>query len=187
MSEKKESAPIEAKPTSGILSETEKKKDLESRLSDTLRKLGSRMTRKEIRELASRIEVSKGLEWLKSELEKGESVFENLSEETLTEVLALIKEIKEAAESGLKELKIELTKINPTIDWEADKSMHFSDRFEFVKKLEQSELGKNIILDLEWFAIGALDSGVAILKMIMELIKDIFKLPKHVYEHYKTK
>ena len=65
MSEKKESAPkapVEVSPTAGILSETEKKKDLESRLSDTLGKLGSRMTHKEIRELASRIEVSQGLE-----------------------------------------------------------------------------------------------------------------------------
>ena len=69
----------------------------------------------------------------------------NLSRETFL----AHPEIKEAAESGLKELKIELTKVNPTIDWEAEKSMHFSARFPFVKKFEESELGNNIILDLE--------------------------------------
>ena len=190
MSESRESPKIRKtesveKVSAGILSDTEKKRVLESRLSDTLKKLGSRMTRKEVIELANRIEVSKGLDGLRSELEKGEEILEEISEEILTEVLALIQEIKDAAESGLKELKIELTKINPTIDWKADISMHFSNRFAFIKKFEKSELGQNIIIDLEAFAVGAMDSAVAIVKMLFELIKDLFRLPKHIYTHLK--
>lgn len=170
---------------SGILKEKEKK-DLEDRIVDTMKNLNGKLTRKEIKELFNKIEASKNLDWLKKELEKEKKLWwKEISEDVLKSILELIKESKELAQKWIEELKIELNKLNESKFYEIDKKVYFSNRFPWVKKLEESELGKNIILDIAWIGVGLIDSAVAIFKLLLELIKDLVMLPRDIMKMVK--
>lgn len=171
--------------SAGILKEKDKA-DIESRIVDTMRALGSKMTRKEILALASRMEVSHGLDELKKGLEKDAGLSEELSDEALNEVFQLIREAREIAGSGLKELKLQIGKTNPTKEYEIDRNAYLSSRFPWIKRFEESELGTNVVIDLEGFLIGAVDSAASVAKLFLALIGDLFLLPKHAYEHFRT-
>ncbi|MFZ3232970.1 MAG: hypothetical protein WA194_05640 [Patescibacteria group bacterium] len=56
-----------------------------------------------------------------------------------------------------------------------------------MKRLEETELGKNVVIDIEGFLVGALDSAASIVKLLLALIGDLVLLPKHAYEHHKQK
>lgn len=114
--------------TAGMLKEKEQK-DLEGRIVDTMRSLGSRLTKKEILALAQRIEVSKGLDELKKGLENEAKLSKEIPDDILREVYRLIQEAREITESGLKELKLEISKINPSRNYEINESAYFSHRF----------------------------------------------------------
>lgn len=167
----------------GILKEREKR-DLEGRIVETMRSLGSKLTRKEIIALAQRVEVSKGLDGLKRELESDPKIAKEIPEETLKEFMDLIRNARELAESGLEELKLEIGKTNPTRYYDIDKSAYFSSRFPWVKRMEESELGENLVIDVAGFLTGALDSAVGAAKLLLLLIRDFFLLPVDAYRHY---
>lgn len=161
----------------GILKEKEKV-DLENRIVETLRKLNGKLTKKEIMELFHKIEVSKWLDWLKKELEKDIKIWWNeIWDDVLRDLLDLIKEAKELTQKWIEELRIELNKINESKTYEIDKAVYLSSKFSWIKKLEESELWKNIILDLSWIAVGIVDSAEAVFKILLELIKDLIMLP----------
>lgn len=162
----------------GILKEKDKT-DLESRIVDTLKKLNGKLTKKEIMELFHRIDVGKWLDWLKKELEKEVKLgWKEISDDVLKAVLDLIKESKELAHKWIEELKLELNKLNVSNIYDIDKKVYFSNKYPWIKKLEDSELGKNIILDITWIWVGLWDSAVAIFKFLLELIKDLVMLPR---------
>ncbi|MCK9272636.1 hypothetical protein M0P65_03760 [Candidatus Gracilibacteria bacterium] len=190
MSEKKDYR-VEKKPEvknieAGILKEKEKK-DLEDKIVDTLKKLNSGLTKKEIMSLFNKIEASKGLDGLKKELQKEIKIGgKEIPEEILRSILDLIKESKEITLKGIEELKIELGKVlNESKEYEIDTEVYLSSKFKFIKKLEESELGKNIILDIAGVTVGALDSAQAIFKLLLGLIKDLLLLPRDVARKIK--
>ena len=194
MSEKKDykdsKKPVEAsKPQNieaGILKEKEKK-DLEDKIVDTLKKLNSGLTKKEIMSLFNKIEASKWLEWLKKELQKEIKFWwKEIPEEILRSILDLIKESKEITLKWIEELKIELWKVlNESKEYEIDTKVYLSSKFSFIKKLEENELWKNIIIDIAGISVWALDSAEAIFKLLLWLIKDLFLLPRDIVRNLK--
>ncbi|MDD2565960.1 MAG: hypothetical protein PHZ26_05035 [Candidatus Gracilibacteria bacterium] len=162
----------------GIFKEKDKL-DLESRIVDTLKKLNGKLTKKEIMELFHRVEVGKGLDGLKKELEKEVKLGgKEISDEVLKAILDLIKESTELAHKGIEELKLELNKLNISKIYDIDKKVYFSNKYPWIKKLENSELGENILKDIAGIGVGVSDSAVAIFKLLLELVKDLIMLPR---------
>ena len=173
----------------GVLKKKEQS-DLENTIVDTLKNLNARLTKKEILSLMHRIEVASGLDGLRKELEK-EKKLENtdITDETLRVIFELFHEVERVAESGLEELKLELSRLNESKDYEIDPLVYPTNKFPWIKRLEESELGKNIVIDIAWMLVGGLDSVHAILKFLLTLIRDIVLLPRDIIEHvqmYKT-
>lgn len=52
-------------------------------------------------------------------------------------------------------------------------------------RLENSELGKNLILDLTGGLVGALDSVLAVLSLILHLLVDALRAPVDIYTALK--
>lgn len=173
--------------SAGVLKEKDKT-DLENRLTETLKNLNGRLTKKEILSLIHRIEVGKGLEGLRSELEKEKKLEgTKISDELLQDILNLFREVEQIAESGLKELKLELSSLNESKEYTVDKAIYLTNRFPWIKRLEQSKLGENIIIDLAGIAAGSIDSIHAILKFLLTLLEDIILLPKQMVEEMRKK
>ncbi|MDD5197421.1 MAG: hypothetical protein PHN60_01020 [Candidatus Gracilibacteria bacterium] len=181
----KKPAPIEQQ--AGILKNKEKI-ELENQIVDTLRSLNSHMTKKEILALIHRIEVGKGLEGLRGELEKEKKLEgSDISDEALEDILSLFREIEQVAGSELKELKLELSRLNVSKEYTVDTAIYLSSRFPWIKKLEDSKLGENIIIDLVGIGVGALDSVHAILKFLLTLLGDLVMLPKQIITEIRKK
>lgn len=169
----------------GILKNKEKT-DLENQIVDTLKSLNNHMTKKEILSLIHRIEVGKGLEWLRAELSKEKKLEDaNISDEALQDILNLFHEVERVAESGLQELKLELKRLNVSKEYTVDKAIYLSSKFPWIKKLEDSKLGENIIIDLAGIGVGALDSAHAIVKFLLTLLGDLVMLPKHILDEVR--
>lgn len=177
--------PIPVEQQAGILKDKEKT-DLENQIVDTLKSLNSHMTKKEILALIQRIEVGKGLEGLRTELSKEKKLEDaDISDEALQDILNLFHEIEKVAESGLKELKLELSRLNASAEYTIDKAIYLSSKFPWIKKLEDSKLGDNIIIDLAGIGVGALDSVHAIVKFLLTLLGDLVMLPKHIIDEVR--
>lgn len=162
--------------------------DLENRITDTLKNLNSKLTKKQIIELLSKIEVSKWLDWLKEELGKNEILgWTEISDDVLKNIMDLIQESREIASKNIEELKLELSKINISKEYSIDQKAYITNKFPWIKKLDDSELGKNIIIDLAWITVWAIDSVTAVFKFLLWLIKDIFLLPKDLINSTKSK
>ncbi|MDD2515985.1 MAG: hypothetical protein PHF26_02100 [Candidatus Gracilibacteria bacterium] len=171
----------------GVLKKKDQE-DLENRITDTLKNLNSKLTKKQIIELLSKIEVSKGLDGLKEELGKNEILGgTEISDDVLKNIMDLIQESREIASKNIEELKLELSKINISKEYSIDQKAYITNKFPWIKKLEDSELGKNIIIDLAGITVGAIDSVTAVFKFLLGLIKDIFLLPKDLINSTKSK
>ncbi|NDK19761.1 hypothetical protein GW819_02895 [Candidatus Gracilibacteria bacterium] len=179
--------PVSIEQHAGILKNKEKT-DLENQIVDTLKSLNSHMTKKEILALIHRIEVGKGLEGLRGELEKEKKLEgAKISDEALQDIMNLFREIERVAESGLQELKLEISRLNVSKEYTVDKAIYLSSKFPWIKKLEDSKLGENIVIDLAGITIGALDSAHAIVKFLLILLGDLVMLPKHVLNEIQKK
>lgn len=177
--------PFPIEQNAGIFKDKDKT-DLENQIVDTLRSINSHMTKKEILALIHRIEVGKGLEWLRSELGKEKKLEgAKISDEALQDILNLFREVEQVAESGLKELKLELRRLNESKEYVVDRAIYLSSRFPWIKKLEDSKLGENIVIDLAGIGVGTLDSVHAILKFLLTLLKDLVMLPKHIVDEVR--
>ena len=189
MSEKKDSHIYNEKPkkieiSAWILKEKDKD-DLEWRIVETLKKLNWKLTKKEILELFHRVEVSKWLDGLKKELEKEKMLWwKEITDELLNSILDLIKEAKEVAQKWIEELKFELSKLNESKFYQIDKKAYLSSKFPWVKKLEDSELGKNVVIDIAWIIVWLGDSAEAIFKLFLDLIKDLIMLPRDLAKKF---
>lgn len=177
--------PIPLEQQAGVLKDKEKS-DLESQIMDTLKNLNSHMTKKEILSLIHRIEVGKGLEGLRAELSKEKKLEDaEISDEALGDILNLFREIEQVAESGIRELKLELGRLNESKEYTIDRAVYLSSRFPWIKKLEDSKLGENILIDIAGIGVGALDSAHAILKFLLTLLRDLVMLPKHIVDEVR--
>jgi hypothetical protein len=163
-------------PQAGILKE--KDRELESRIVDSLKKLSTKLTRKDIEALLRRIEAKHNINELRHELEKEEKLEGvTLDDTTLREIIALIREAQEVAERGLDELKINIGNLNNSPDYRVNPDIYYSSKHANVSRLEKSRLGENIILDLKGLGVGALDSAVAILRFLFLILSDLVRLP----------
>ncbi|PIZ01345.1 hypothetical protein COY60_04040, partial [Candidatus Gracilibacteria bacterium CG_4_10_14_0_8_um_filter_38_28] len=121
--------PVSIEQHAGILKNKEKT-DLENQIVDTLKSLNSHMTKKEILALIHRIEVGKGLEGLRGELEKEKKLEgAKISDEALQDIMNLFREIERVAESGLQELKLEISRLNVSKEYTVDKAIYLSSKF----------------------------------------------------------
>lgn len=168
-------------PSAGILKEKERR-DLEGRIVETMKGLGTGMTRKELVALARQVETAKNLEDLKRNLETKANIGKDVPEEVLRDLFQLFQEVREIAESDLRELKLEIGRTNVMKDYEADPGANFSHRFPWVKRLEDTELGKSVVIDVQGFLVGAADSLISAVSLLLALIGDLFLLPKHAIE-----
>ncbi|HBB27185.1 TPA: hypothetical protein DCZ36_01650 [Candidatus Gracilibacteria bacterium] len=179
--------PVSIEQQAGILKDKEKT-DLENRIVDTLKSLNSHMTKKEILALIQRIEVGKGLEGLRSELSKEKKLSgAEISDSALQDILNLFREVEQVAEFGLQELKLELGRLNESKEYTVDTAIYLSSKFPWIKKLEESKLGDNIVIDVAGIAVGALDSVHAILKFLLALLGDLVMLPKQIIAEIQKK
>lgn len=174
---RKQESPKNKEINSWILNEKDKK-DLESRIVSTLKSLNSKLTKKEILELFERVEVNRWLEWLKKELEKEKKLWwKEISDELLKTILDLINESKEITQKNIEELKLEIDKLNESKDYKINKEEYLTNKFPWIKKFEDSELWKNIIIDIAWMWLWIVDSTIIIFKFLLSLIKDTALLP----------
>lgn len=175
------------KINTGILKEKEEK-DIEDRLVDTLKDINKKLTKKEIKELLSKLEAAKWLDWLKDELKKSEVLaWKEISDDVINDILNLISQSKEIASKNIQELKLEIAKINESPEYTVNQKIYLTNKFPWIKKLEESELGKNLIIDIAWVAVWAIDSAQAIFKLLLWLIWDIFTLPRDITKNLKKK
>jgi len=77
--------------------------------------------------------------------------------------------------------------LNVSKEYTVDKAIYLSSKFPWIKKLEDSKLGENIVIDLAGITIGALDSAHAIVKFLLILLGDLVMLPKHVLNEIQKK
>lgn len=110
-----------------------------------------------------------------------------ISDEALEDILNLFREIEKAAESGLQELKIELSRLNVSKEYTVDRAIYLSSRFPWIKKFEQSKLGDDIIIDIAGIGVGVLDSAHALLKFLLMLLSDLAVLPKQITDEIRRK
>ena len=170
----------------GILKKKEQQ-DLETRILETLKHLNNKLTKKEISSLLSRLEATHSLEDLRKELQKEKKIDQSiLSDETLQSILDLIRESRDLVKSNIEELKLEISKLNPSLEYELDHDRaYITKRFPWIKKMEESPLYKNIVIDVAGVAVGAIDSAYAVLKLFLRLLVDLVKLPKDVVKAMK--
>ncbi len=190
MSEKKDYYRKEDKPKKlesnvWILKEKDKK-DLEERIVNTMKHLNSKLTKKEIMELFSRVEATKWLDWLKKQLESEKTLWgKEIWEDVLKAILDLINESKEITQKWIEELKFEMKKLNESKFYDIDKKVYLTNKYPWIKKFEDSQLWKNIILDITWVWLWLIDSAQAIFKFFLLIIKDLFTLPRDVIRKIK--
>lgn len=171
----------------GVLKKKEKE-ELENKIIESLKKLNSNLTKKEILALMNSVEVWKGLDWLRKMLEKDKKLWDKeISDDALRAILDLIKEVKEITLHWIEELKLELNYLNESKEYAVDKKIYFSSKFSWIKKIEESPLWKNIIIDITWITIWTIDSATAIFKILLWFIKDLFLLPRDVIRKLKIK
>ena len=176
---------IPVEQTTGILKNKEKL-DLENQIVDTLRSLNGHMTKKEILSLVQRIEVGKWLEGLRSEIGK-EKKLDNaeISDEALQDIMNLIHGIERAAESGIRELRLELGSLNESKEYKINKDIYLSSQLPWIKKIEDSKLGESVVIDILGIGVGAIDSVYVVLKFLLTLLGDMIMLPKHMIDEVK--
>ena len=95
--------------------------------------------------------------------------------------------MEQVAEFGLQELKLELGRLNESKEYTVDTAIYLSSKFPWIKKLEESKLGDNIVIDVAGIAVGALDSVHAILKFLLALLGDLVMLPKQIIAEIQKK
>jgi hypothetical protein len=166
----------------GILQESDKKK-LEGEIASRLKTLGSKFTQREIRDLLTAVETSRSLASLKEKL--GEKVSNQANDRFLEDLLALSDSIRRGAAEGIKELRIDVSNVLKHAPSRLKQGTFFSERFWIVGRLENSELGKNLILDLTGGLVGALDSALAVLSLILHLLVDALRAPVDIYTALK--
>ena len=159
----------------------ERDRQLEGEIASTLKRLSLNLTAHDIRELMHRVEVSQSLESLKQELsERHRGERPDITDEAAQAILDLIRDARRTVETGLQELRIDLAGLNPTRWREIDPSTYPTSRFAWVKRLEESPLGQNIIIDLAGITVGAVDSIAAVVSLLLTIVLDIFLLPRDI-------
>ncbi len=162
----------------------ERDRRLEEEIGTTLRRLSIHFTAKEIHELMHRVEASQSLDSLRQELSirrTGEQQTE-ISDEAIQTVLDLIREAREMVDSGLRELRIDVASLNPTRWREIDPSVYPTSRYLWTQKLENSPLGKNILIDIAGVTVGIVDSVIALVQILLTIVLDVVRLPWDIME-----
>ena len=129
--------------------------------------MGHRFTGKEIAELMSTIDTSKSLSALKENLSKHKNLQNN--PDLARAVLELAKQIQSASIEDLADLKNKVAFASKESDVCIKKGTFAFENTTFGKKLENSPLGKNILLDIVGIGVGTIESLLALLNYILEM------------------
>lgn len=167
----------------GAFRELDKKK-LEAEVVLKLKKLGANLTNKELWELMAAVTTTKNLESLREKL--GTKTNEKTNDVLLQEILSLVESIRTGAAEWIKELKIDIRQVLKNEPVLLKKGVFFSEKIPGITRFEKSELWENLILDIGGFAVGALDTLMVCLTTILNLLRDIFLLPRDLLAAKKS-
>ena len=172
----------------GQLKSTEKQK-LEQSISSELQRLKGMLGAKEMQHLMQRLETSQWLDELKDELEHEWSLGSlEITDEAVQALLQLIETVRTATQLDINELKVQIDTLNASPNWEPKQEIYVTNKMAGIAKLEKSPLGKNIIIDMAGIVVGGVvDSGLAILKLLMTLVTDVFRLPGDIIKNASKK
>lgn len=166
--------------SAGVYHEERKKTEREFVL-ERLRR--SHVSSKGLDSLRTLMETSTNLEDLQNRLEKAEGSFDS---ESYAEIRRIIAEIRSLSGSDLRRLKEDILsaerkiRANPSIFVSIDEAVYPSHALEWAKKLEDSPLGDSILKDVAGLAVGAADSAYAVLRLLVDLLVDLVRLPADV-------
>ena len=163
---KQTSNPIPEPIHTGILRQEDSKK-LELAVIDRLKDMGHKFTTKEIAELMSTIDTSKSLWALRDNLSKHKNLQNN--PDLARQVLELAKQIQSASAEDLAVLKNKVASASKEAEARIRQGTFVFENTALGKKLENSPLGKNPLLDIVGIGIGALESLLALLTYILEI------------------
>jgi hypothetical protein len=163
---KQHSNPLPETVNAGILRKEESKK-LELAVISRLKDMGHRFTTKEIAELMSTIDTSKSLWALRENLSKHKNLKNN--PDLAKQVLELAKQIQSASVEDLALLRDTVASASKEADTQIRQGTFVFENTALGKRLENSPLGKNPILDIVGIGVGALESLLALLTYILEI------------------
>lgn len=179
-----------ATPEAGVLKKQEKER-LEREISSALEGLRGSLSREQVTALLEKLanaQARRGLESLKADLEKERTLAgENVSDESRATILKLIADVQKATQLDINELRLEVRRVNPSPHWEPLPEIYPTNRVAAVRKLGESPLARNIVLDVAGIVAGALDSAAATIKLLLTMIADLFLLPRDVVRAIRGK
>lgn len=109
----------------------------------------------------------------------------NINKELKEKFIGLIQKIEELSKNERNDL------IKEILTDREDPVPHVPDEIfpthalAFVRTLESSPLGQNLIKDATGLVVGATDSAAALVKLGWALIKDVFLLPRDIISMIK--
>lgn len=168
-------------PESAGIYEEERKKAEREFVLERLRR--SRVSANGLESLRTLMATSASLEDLQRRLEKAEGTFDA---ESYGEIQRIIAEIRSLSGSDLRKLKEDILsaerkiRTNPSVFVSIDENAYPSHALEWVRKLEESPLGESLWRDAAGLAVGAADSAYAVLRLLVDLLVDLVRLPADV-------
>jgi hypothetical protein len=143
----------------------------------------ARVSTKGLDSLRMLMETTASLEDLQRKLEKSEESFDA---ESFAEIKRIISEIRSLSETDLRRLKEDILRAdrdirtNPSVFVTIDENAYPSHSLDWVKRLEESPLGESLLRDMAGLAVGVADSGYAVLRLLVDLLMDLVRLPADV-------
>lgn len=198
--ENKDPKPQDPRPTeaskslagaeAGVLKKQEKER-LERDIASALEGLRGSLSREQVAALIEKLanaQARRGLESLKNDLENERTLAgENVSDESRAAILKLIADVQKATQLDISELRLEVRRVNPSPHWEPLPSIYPTNAIPAVRKLGESRLSRNIILDVAGVVAGTLDSAAATVKLLLTMIADFFLLPRDLLRALRSR
>ncbi len=143
------------------------------------RRLGA-LTAGELDRLKGLVSSAKSLDELRTTVEATSEIPE-MTHEQRAEIIALVEQIRTLSEHERRQLLAEVVTLNESREHEVNNAVFASHRFDFVRRLEESPLGENILRDIAGVSVGVVDTGIVILQLMLDFVVDFVRLPRDLY------
>lgn len=176
-------AHLPERPNAGVLKDRERTEALEREIAQTLGTLAGHLTTKSLGELRTIVESSQDLKSLKEALcahadAEGSPA---LTEETVQALMALIEQAREVSKQHIESLRLDIQTLRRTPTWTPDPETYFpTHRLTLAKKIEESPLGENIIIDISGLMLGLADSAYTVFQVLVAFLADFVRLPRDI-------
>lgn len=167
----------------GILKNSDEKK-LEANIVDRLRSFGKKFSRREISELMASINTSNSLSELRDKISQEPKLANN--PELADEIIHLAESVRHASKEDLTALRELVKTLKDRSSSPVGVTSFPLSQNKLVKYLEKSELGDNILVDAVGTSVGLAQSILLIAKFLLELIRDLFLLPRDLISKSKV-